>query len=289
MNRLSSFAKWMTKAFDYYFVVGALVTIWLFIIITPLVFLTPIDIHGECFRFFIARDIVGGIVMSILVVIIKRWHHHRTCKHQLQLITKEAELQNMKKEISPHFLLNTLNNIYALIAFDKKRAQEAVIDLSNMLRTLLYSDTSLPVPLSQAVSFMQDYVKLMKLRLSSHVKIKVDVNLPSTSDHDILVAPMLIVPLVENAFKHGIHSIKESFISIKIQADTQHILIEVANSYHPKSEADKSGHGIGLKQLKTRLDLIYPGKYEWIKGTNEDATVYTSKIILYDTKLCNHR
>ena len=229
--------------------------------------------------FYFLRDIINMTVVGGFAVAIKMMLYHKMHEHDKELQDKEAELRTVKKEMSPHFLLNTLNNIYALTTFDIKRAQEAIIELSHLLRTLLYNDANQPQPLSESIKFMRCYVKLMQLRMTANVKINVDVEVPE--NNKIMVAQMLIVPLVENAFKHGIHPVKESFIDIKVYADEEKVNIKVSNSNFPKDDKDKSGHGIGLQQEQTRLDIIYPGKYQWTKGTNEAQTVYTSNLTIY--------
>lgn len=225
-------------------------------------------------RDFINLTVVGGFAVAIKMMIYTKMH-----EYERELQNKEAELRTVKKDISPHFLLNTLNNIYALTAFDTKRAQEAIIELSNLLRTLLYNDANQPKPLAESIRFMKSYIKLMQLRMPANVKINVDVEVPK--DSKAMIAQMLIVPLVENAFKHGIHPVKESFIDILIHATDEKVEIKVSNSNFPKNDTDKSGHGIGLQQELTRLNIIYPGKYKWIKGTNDDKTIYTSNLTLY--------
>lgn len=225
-------------------------------------------------RDFINLTVVGGFGVAIKMMIYIKMH-----EHERELQDKEAELRTVKKDISPHFLLNTLNNIYALTAFDTMRAQEAIIELSNLLRTLLYNDANQPKPLAESIRFMKSYVKLMQLRMPANVKINVDVDVPENSK--VMIAQMLIVPLVENAFKHGIHPVKESFIDIQIHATNEKVEINVSNSNFPKNDKDKSGHGIGLQQEQTRLDIIYPGRYKWTKGTNDDKTIYTSNLTLY--------
>ena len=237
--------------------------------------LVSINVH----TFYFARDVInmtmsGGIAIAIRLVL-----YYQRQEYEKEMVHKEAELRTIKKDISPHFLLNTLNNIYALTTFDTKRAQEAIIQLSQMLRTLLYTDTNQPTALVDSVNFMKCYVELMQLRTASNVKINVDIDIPK--DKKIMIAQMLIVPLVENAFKHGIHPVKPSFINISVHANEKQVNIRVENSNFPKDDNDKSGHGIGLHQELSRLNLLYPNHYEWTKGTNEDKTVYTSNLTIY--------
>lgn len=126
----------------------------------------------------------------------------------------------------------------------------------------------------------------MKIRLSKDIDIITDVRLPDPCN--IHIAPLIFISLIENAFKHGVSSTGPSFIRIKLVADTKHITCSIENSFYPKNSDDNSGHGIGLKQVKSRLELLYQRRYEWIMGTNNDKTIYKSTINIYDTKLhCN--
>lgn len=236
--------------------------------------------------FFFIRDTINLLVAGTIALAMQLAHQYDITKHEALLLTKEAELENMKKEISPHFLLNTLNNIYALTTFDTQKAQETILGLSKMLRTLLYTDTTKPVPLQQSIEFMETYVKLTQLRLADNVIVNTHID--TQGYNDLMIEQMLIVPLVENAFKHGVNPTKKSFIDISVTANEKSIVIEVKNSNYPKDSKDKSGHGVGLQQLEKRLDLIYHNNYKWEKGESKDKKTYTSKITLYDTKLRNH-
>ena len=118
----------------------------------------------------------------------------------------------------------------------------------------------------------------MKLRVNNNVDIRFVTDIPE--DCNTMIAPMIFISLVENAFKHGISPIKPSFIHISISASNNTVKCLIKNSNYPKLENDKSGHGIGLKQVGRRLELAYSGRYKWIKGVSEDKTTYTSEIVI---------
>ena len=125
-------------------------------------------------------------------------------------------------------------------------------------------------------------IRLMKIRLSPNVDLQFHIDIPS--ENPIRVAPLIFISLFENAFKHGISPVKPSFIHIKIYSSGPDALsCSIENSYFPKQRNDISGSGIGLEQVQKRLDLIYPGKYEWTKGCDENATVYKSTITIHTT------
>lgn len=223
--------------------------------------------------------------IATLMRLAKQWQKVDNERRELEIQKTEAELRNLRNQINPHFLLNTLNNIFALIAFDQEKAQKAVLSLSSMLRQMLYSSQDNSISIEKEIDFLNNYIDLMRLRISRNVKIDVNMDVREPSAN---VAPFIFISLVENAFKHGVSPTEPSFISISITADSGKITCEIKNSNFPKAMTDRSGHGIGLTQVARRLDLAYPDRYEWIKGTDKENRTYTSKIILYDTKLCNN-
>jgi sensor histidine kinase YesM len=142
---------------------------------------------------------------------------------------------------------------------------------------MLYDNQFDQVPLQNEIQFIESYVSLMKIRLPKQVDVQFS-NLVANANQKI--APLLFVPLVENAFKHGVSQSEPSFVNIKIeQYESPCMLIcSISNSNHPKSAHDRSGHGIGLEQTQKRLDLSYPNRYEWVKGVSDDGKTYTSTI-----------
>ena len=207
----------------------------------------------------------------------QRWQHIEEARKEAEAARAEAELSNLRNQLNPHFLLNTLNNIYALTAFDTAKAQETIQELSKMLRHILYDYQQPTVPLNDEIEFLENYVKLMRIRLPETVDVTFTTEI---QDSNVQIAPMIFISLVENAFKHGISPTEPSFIRINISADKHFIYCEITNSNHPKTESDHSGHGIGLQQVQRRLDLAYPDHYTWQKGTKENNTIYYSTITI---------
>lgn len=239
--------------------------------------------------FFITRNIFNlsicaGAATSVLMA--QRWSKAEEEKREAETAMTKAELINLRQQVNPHFLLNTMNNIYALTAFDTEKAQKAIIDLSKMLRHILYDYQQPYVSLKEEVEFLNNYIELMMIRLPDNVDIKRECNLPEPCN--IQVAPMIFISLLENAFKHGISPSHKNFIHILLDANDERIVFAIENSHHPKTKEERSGHGIGLKQVERRLELAYPGKYQWKKKYDSKMNIYSSKIIIYDTKLYNH-
>ncbi|MDB5243398.1 MAG: signal transduction histidine kinase LytS, partial [Spirosoma sp.] len=170
-----------------------------------------------------------------------------------------SELSFLKAQINPHFFFNTLNNIYALTLVDVELARDALHRLSRMMRYVLYETQNGTASLSKEVSFVGDYIQLMQLRLTD--KVTVTLNTPSPL-HDQPIAPMLLLPFVENAFKHGVSALQPSLIAINIQQEQNKLLLEVRNTlFMDKNHSLEAGSGIGLTNTRRRLDLLYPGQY----------------------------
>ncbi len=164
---------------------------------------------------FIARDMMLMALTVALSVAIKMtggWYETENEKQELKKAQAEAELQNLKSQLNPHFLFNTLNNIYSLIAINQDKAQYAVHDLSKMLRHVLYENNQHFVPINKEFEFMKSYIELMSLRLPKNTRL--EISIPEQANNS-MIAPLLFIPLLENAFKHGVSSTQESFINIK--------------------------------------------------------------------------
>ena len=237
--------------------------------------------------FFTLRDILSlamSAAVATAIVLASRWQRNEDARLEAEAARSESELRNLRSQINPHFLLNTLNNIYALTAFDSKRAQDAIKQLSEMLRHMLYDNQLNQVPLQDELQFLDSYVNLMKIRLPQNVEVTftTDLQVP-----DLKIRPLMFISLVENAFKHGVSPTEPSFVNIsvkteKVQVDDGEvrdiITCQIRNSNYPKTNQDRSGHGIGLMQTQRRLELGYPNRYEWVKGVSTDGKIYQSTI-----------
>lgn len=196
------------------------------------------------------------------------WTKAEERRREAELGEAEAKLQNLQNQVNPHFLLNTLNNIYVLTEVDKHKAQDAILQLAALLRHLLYKSNAHKVPLQDEIEFIKNYISLMQIRLGDGVEVRTSFLAPDADN--ILVAPHLFICLVENAFKHGINPNGQSRISISIttEKDAQ-VICDIRNSNHPKPATDRSGSGIGLSLVQQRLDLVYPRRYIWTHGVKD--------------------
>lgn len=228
---------------------------------------------------FILRDVSTMILtagLSAAIKLSRRWAQMDAARREAEKSRTEAELKNLRNQLNPHFLLNTLNNIYALIAFDTDKAQQAVQELSKLLRYVLYDNQQTYVPLGKETDFIRNYIELMRIRLSSNVQMTTQIDI--LPDSRTLIAPLIFISLIENAFKHGISPTERSFIHIHLAENETEVICEISNSNHPKNIMDKSGSGIGLEQVNRRLEILYPGQYTWQKGISEDGKEYRSRL-----------
>ena len=226
---------------------------------------------------FVARDAFSMVLTVGLCAAIRlsrRWAQTEEARREAEKSRAEAELKNLRNQLNPHFLLNTLNNIYALIAFDADKAQAAVQELSRLLRHVLYENQQRTVGLDREMDFIRNYIELMRIRLAANVRVETQFDIPDGSRTQI--APLIFISLIENAFKHGISPTEPSFIRILFSEENGEIRCDITNSYHPKTGEDKSGSGIGLEQVRKRLELSYPGRYTWQQGVSADKKEYRS-------------
>lgn len=200
------------------------------------------------------------IGLSVAVKVTQRWYQDTMNMEKLKAAQFEADLRNLRSQLNPHFLFNTLNNIYSLIAIDKGKAQDSVLRLSNLLRYILYENNTPFVPICRDLEFTNDYIDLMKLRVGENVKLSVSITGRESKD---AIAPLLFMTLIENAFKHGVSNDQESFIRINILVENgKGVLCTIENSICQGSNIETKNSGIGLANLEKRLELLYPHKHD---------------------------
>ncbi len=194
----------------------------------------------------------------------------------------QAELEQLKSQLNPHFLFNTLNNISSLSTFDTDATQLSISKLSDMLRYVIYDTTSPKVELKKEIDFIMNYVDLMKLRYDeSTLSVNVSVNV---ANMQCKIAPMLYISIVENAFKYGASSKVNSSIDIDVSEDDSAITFVVTNTLLKDSEVNNAHKGgVGISNLKKRLDIIYPACYEYTYGLTGDGK-YRASIKLFNLK-----
>jgi two-component sensor histidine kinase len=216
------------------------------------------------FMFFLLNIVTVAVAIGI-----RHFIRVRQLKQQLKdekAKNTEAELAWLKNQINPHFLFNTLNNISSLTQIDADAAQDAIAQLSDLLRYAMYETNKNTVPLGGEVEFMRNYIELMKLRCNEQTSVNYQLSIDS---EQVEVAPLLFVSLIENAFKHGVSSGRPSAISIKLEQHQGQLTFICNNTNYPKNDKDRSGSGIGIENTRRRLELMYADRYEW-EQTLED-------------------
>ena len=212
------------------------------------------------------------LILAVLMVgfdtglqISMRWANLEQEKFKLQKENVENQLAFLKNQVSPHFFMNTLNNIHALVDIDTDEAKSAIIKLSNLMRHLLYDSEGKTNSIKKEIEFIESYIELMKLRFSS--KVKVNVEIP-TDVPDKTIPPLLFTSLLENAFKHGISYNKTSFINILMNFSDDKLHFEIENSNHPKT--DEKASGIGIENTKKRLALLFKDNFDFDISETEE-------------------
>lgn len=202
--------------------------------------------------------------LSSAYVLGKNYLHNERQKQALRQEKLKAELQFLKAQINPHFLFNTLNNLFAMAEKSGKRSlAEGISELSNLMRYMLHEANADRVPLSREIAYLQSVIELQQLRLDENDDVLISLNIEGDhSKHEI--APLILIPFVENAFKHGIYLQESSFIKINLQVDTQEIVFHLINSKFEQqlNDLQEESSGIGLENVRRRLALIYPDSHD---------------------------
>ena len=216
---------------------------------------------------FILNAIMGvtyTVAVTMSLKLVKHWYEKEKLTKELEIINTETELKYLKSQINPHFLFNSLNSIYALALKKSDLTPTLILKLSDILRYILYEGSERKVSLDQELKYLQSYIDLEKVRHGNRMKLNISIS-GDTGRHEI--APMLLIPFVENSFKHGLgKDMADGFVTIKIEMENSDCLFEITNSKpvagsEIKNKDDYLG-GIGLKNVQKRLKLLYPSKHK---------------------------
>ena len=209
------------------------------------------------------------VFFSLGLKVLERHSRIEKMQKELEREKLNSELAFLKNQISPHFFFNTLNNIYSLISINAEDSQKAILKLSKLMRYLLYESEQGDTKLDKEIDFMNNYIDLMKLRMSS--KISLSVEFPEEFKN-ISIPPLLFIPFIENAFKHGISFRENSFIRILMTCEEGIIIFRCVNSLAIGGNGSAfDSSGIGLINVKKRLELLYPGMHELIIKQTEST------------------
>lgn len=220
---------------------------------------------------FAIGTFVTAVLVSAFVAFLRFFSEWRDLEEQRKELKNEkldAELKFLKSQVNPHFLFNTLNNLYSLAYSQSPKTTEVISRLSQMMRYMVYDSNHDLVPLEKEIDYMQNYISLEKLRLNELTPITFEIEGDTIQRK---IAPLLLIPFLENAFKHGVsNSNPNSWVKAKLIAQGQHLHFEVANSrLDQQGTAGASNSGIGLENVKKRLELKYPGLYDLKIGSTD--------------------
>ena len=200
--------------------------------------------------------------------------------HERELSKREAqqlgtELKFLRSQVSPHFLFNILNNLVSMARHKSDLLEPALIKLSGLMRYMLYESAEKKVPLATEIAYLQDYIELQKLRFGDDVDIIVEMQ---CGDHSFEIEPMLLIPFVENAFKHGVALVDKPFIRISLKLEGNILHFSVENKYGDHDQSADKASGIGLANVKARLKLLYPERHQL--SINEHDKVFLVNLSL---------
>lgn len=220
--------------------------------INPVPMLGP----GEAVAFF------GGLLLMGMNLGVKLYFKTQEDREQQERLEKqdlERQLEYLRYQVNPHFFMNTLNNIHALVDINPERAKTTIVELSKMMRYILYEGDKKLIPVQREALFLKNYIELMRLRYSSRVSINLDI--PEMMP-DVMLPPLLLIIFVENAFKHGVSYAAPSFIDIKVTVTQEMLQFKCRNSrQEQKPDEKKKKGGVGLANARRRLDLLFHDKY----------------------------
>ncbi|WP_295937955.1 histidine kinase [uncultured Alistipes sp.] len=224
-------------------------------------------------------NVVLGLFMTGANLGIKLMYRSLRDEHEMEELKRQnlqAQMDNLKYQINPHFFMNTLNNIHALIDIDTEYAKNAVIELSKMMRYVLYESDHEIISLNKDIQFVKNYIELMRIRYTDVVDIRVEY--PANIPKQVTIPPLLLIVFVENAFKHGISYNNSSFIHLNLEYANGKVTSVISNSHHAAPEG-KPNAGIGLENVRKRLALIYGAK-NYTLEIIEEPTSYTVKLVI---------
>jgi len=234
-----------------------------------------------------------NLIISLLVVgvgtavkMVSQWLNEESRRKDLEKEQLKTELALLRHQVSPHFFMNTLNNIHALIDINTEDAKNTIIQLSIMMRYLLYDTAHGQTTLKKEINFIESYITLMKLRFPKEVAITIDI---PKDIHDIEIPPMLFISFLENAFKHGVSYQSESFVSFKIEQIRARLKCTIRNSKGKSNEnVEESYSGIGLSNIKKSLRLLFGNDFTLHIHENEKEFEVQLTIPVNETKMHSH-
>jgi sensor histidine kinase YesM len=261
--RKKSIGKYIVGVFLLLFV--ALVANYYFrILITglpPRTFLRPTT-------FYLLMSVIG---ISTCYRLLTDYQEERTLRVEQEKSRLQSELSFLRSQISPHFMFNLMNSLAALARKKSDLLEPVIVKMSDLLRYMLYDSDETKVPIDKEINYLNSYIELQKLRFGSHIKIETYID---AQNNNITIEPMLLIPFVENAFKHGTGYITDPFIEVKLVTNLTSLHFSVKNKYsHSPKESKDDSSGIGLANVRRRMELLYPDKHRLNVNANKDMFI----------------
>jgi len=235
-------------------------------------------------NFFDTTEILHQIIninsVMIIPFVIRLYSYSLEKENRILILSQEktrAELQLLRNQIQPHFLFNVLNGLYAMALKQSDKTPEMILKLSDLMRYVLQESTADRVPLEKELNYIRNYIDLEKLRYGKHFSVDLQIK---GDIRGCSIAPLLMLPFVENAFKHSAtNDVKGAWIAVELTIINNELKLEVANSFDPDmAKTDHVSSGIGIQNVRHRLDIIYPGRYSFTTDTTTNS--YTSSLII---------
>jgi two-component system LytT family sensor kinase len=242
-------------------------------------------LRGQVIRFFGNPPLICGLFLSLKTL--KNWHLEQLKTETLAKENASAELQLLKAQIHPHFLFNTLNNIYSFSLNQSPQAGTLVKKLSGMLSYMINECEEKLVPLEKELTLIQDYMGLEKVRYGKRLDMQVEIH---GDFENKFIAPLLMIPFIENSFKHGTSQmLQHPWIKLEITTVDNQLFLKLSNSKPTLVHTTKQNKGIGLLNVKKRLQLLYPGKHQLDISETEDMFTVNMQILLEENVFAENK
>lgn len=305
---ISFCATWVTVhvLIEQFFLKGKRTTFWILFAATAIVFILLRRAFNYYYTYplyypegqqtmsflFPPKLIIEGVNMYLIVALyamfyfLRAWYEQQRTAQQLQKDKAEAQLELLKSQVQPHFIFNTLNNIYSYAQQNNQQTPELIYRLSALLSYMLYDSRETTIPLSKELEYINNYIELEKIRYGK--RLDVSLNVFNPVDH-FRIAPLLLLPLIENSFKHGVsNNIKDGWIRLDIALNDGWLSVKIENSCDDRVNGTASTrNGIGLENVKKRLDILYQDNYEF-KCIKENDSFLTILKIKNESTVHNH-
>jgi sensor histidine kinase YesM len=221
--------------------------------------------------FYLLMSVIG---LSTCYRLLTDYQEERTLRVEQEKSRLQSELSFLRSQISPHFMFNLMNSLAALARKKSDLLEPVIVKMSDLLRYMLYDSDETKVPIDKEVNYLNSYVELQKLRFGTHIKIEMEIDV---QNKNIAIEPMLLIPFVENAFKHGTGYINDPFIEIKLTTTATQLCFLVKNKFsNDTKESKDDSSGIGLANVRRRMELLYPDKHSL--SVNADKNMFVTEL-----------